>query len=115
MKRRKYLPLFIGGLWATALASVSAALAAPVTAADLTGKKICWDNGNVSTFLPGGKFSSNRSGNGTWAMTAGGVETHTEHWSGVSANFEKMPDGTFQQTGSGKSGKPWILTGRYCN
>jgi hypothetical protein len=69
-------------LWSLAttgstLASVllSPATAAPATAADLEGRKICC--GNISSFMPGGKYSSPAIGEGTWSMTAQGVELHT--------------------------------------
>jgi hypothetical protein len=71
-------------LWSLAttgstLASVllSPATAAPATAADLEGRKICWESGNISSFMPGGKYSSPAIGEGTWSMTAQGVELHT--------------------------------------
>jgi len=43
MKERKYLPLFIGGLSAIALAPASAEIIK--TDAGLAGKKICWSAG----------------------------------------------------------------------
>jgi len=95
------------------IALISSALGAFVTAADLSGKKICLDNGNINTYMPDGKFSSNRVGEGTWAVTANGVQIHAEHWSGLSA-IEKLPDGTFvirRMTGRGDR----QVAGKYCN
>jgi hypothetical protein len=52
------------------------ALARPVTVADLSGKTICWNDGDKQSYSPGGKFSSTRWGNGTWRVTAHGVQIH---------------------------------------
>ena len=66
----------------------------PVAANDLVGKKICWDNGNVGSYLAGGKYSSTMAGTGTWRATAVGIELHAEHYSGYQ-DVDKRPDGTF--------------------
>jgi len=81
----------------SALASVllSPAMAAPATAADLEGRTICWDSGNISSFMPGGKYSSPAIGDGTWSMTAQGVEIHTSYLSAI-LDIDKLPDGTFK-------------------
>ena len=78
-------------------------LAAPVTAAELTGKKICWDNGLISTFLPGGKYFSNMAGNGTWQVTSVGVEIHAEHYSGI-YEVDRQPDGSLKSANKHASG-----------
>jgi hypothetical protein len=70
------------------------ALAAPATTADLSGKKICWDNGNVGTYSAGGKYSSTMVGTGTWRVTSVGIELHTQGYSGYQ-DVDKRPDGTF--------------------
>jgi hypothetical protein len=88
------------------LAFVSTAMAKPATDADLKGKKICWSNGNISSFLSGGKYSSPLIGDGTWSVTANGVEIHAQRWSGM-LDVDKLPDGTFQ-SGVEKS------VGKYC-
>lgn len=79
---------------ASLLSLVSVAQAAPVTAADLSGKSICWDNGSASAHRHGGKYSNNMNGEGTWSMTAGGVHIHTDRYDYV-ATIQKLPDGTF--------------------
>jgi hypothetical protein len=71
------------------------AFAGSVTATELSGKKICWDDGLVATFLPDGKYHSNKSGEGTWRVTSVGVQLHTEHYSGL-YDIDKQPDGTFK-------------------
>jgi hypothetical protein len=76
------------------LALVSAALAAPVSSADLSGRSICWDNGSASSYGAGGAYSNSVSGHGTWSMTGGGVHIHTDRYDYV-ASIQKLPDGTF--------------------
>jgi hypothetical protein len=92
------------------LAFLSAALAAPVTAGDLSGKKICWSNGSVSAYGPGGKYSNNLSGDGTWAVIGRGVHVHTDRYDYL-ANIQKLPDGTFSAVIIGTDVK---TTGKYC-
>jgi predicted secreted protein len=92
------------------LAFFSSAWAATVTSADLSGKKICWDNGSVSTYNHGGKYSNNLSGEGTWSVTASGLQIHTERYDYV-AIVEKLPDGTFHAVVAAAGINS---TGRYC-
>ena len=93
------------------LAFVWSASAAPVTAADLSGKKICWDNGSASHYAPGGKYSNNLTGEGTWSMTGNGVHIHTERYDYVAA-IQKLPGGSFQAVVIGTDLKS---SGKYCN
>ena len=90
----------------SALGSIlsSAAMAEQATAADLEGRKICWDNGNTSSFLPDGKYSSPVIGDGTWSWTAKGVEIHTPDMS-VILDVDKLPDGTFKSNVEHSAGK----------
>jgi hypothetical protein len=106
---QRYLPL-LGVASVLSLAFFSAALAAAVTRADLSGKKICWNNGSASSYGSGGKYSNNLSGEGTWSVTAGGVHIHTERYDYL-ANVQKLPDGTFHATVIGTDMK---TTGAYC-
>jgi hypothetical protein len=92
------------------LALLSSASASPVTAADLSGKKICWNNGSASVYGHGGKYSNNLSGEGTWSVTAGGVHVHTDRYDFV-ATIQKLPDGSFQAVINGAGIKS---TGTYC-
>ena len=93
----------------SALASIvlSAAMATPVTLADIEGKKICWSSGNISSFIAGGKYSSPVIGDGTWSMTAHGVELHTDALSAI-MDIDKLPDGTFKS-------KLENAVGKYCD
>lgn len=43
----------------------SPALAAPVTDADLSGKKFCWNDGGTENYYPDGKYYSTHDGTGT--------------------------------------------------
>ncbi len=105
----KYLsPLGAASL--LSLAFVSAASAAPVTSADLSGKTICWDNGSASTYGRGGKYSNNLSGEGTWSLTAGGVRIHTDRYDYV-AVVQKRRDGTFHAVVAEMG---ITSTGKYC-
>jgi hypothetical protein len=95
--------LFIGPTLSSVLVSL-AAMATPATVADLEGKKICWDSGNVSSFMPEGKYSSPAIGDGTWSMTAQGVEIHTSYLSAI-LDIDKLPDGTFKSRLEKAAGK----------
>ncbi len=95
---------------ALSLVSLAAANAAPVTSADLSGKKICWNNGSVSSYGAGGKYSNNMTGNGTWSMAGGGVHIHTDRYDYM-ATMQKSGDGTFQAEIAAAHIKS---TGKYC-
>jgi hypothetical protein len=88
----------------------SGAPAAAVSATDLSGKKICWDNGSASSYGSGGHYSNNVSGEGTWAMTAGGVAIHTERYDYV-AVMQKLPNGSFRAEIAAAG---MTLNGKYC-
>ena len=82
----------------------SSAFASPVTAKDLSGRKICWDYGNISTFGRGGKYSSPLVGEGTSSVTSVGIQIATPRFTGI-MDIDKQPDGTFTshlEKGSGK-------------
>ena len=94
----------IGSAVAIFLVFTPPASAAQATTADLSGKKICWENGLVSTYFPGGKYYSTIAGNGTWRVTSIGIEVHAEHWSGY-FDADKKPDGTFYSGTERANGK----------
>jgi len=93
------------------VAVASAAAAAPVSSADLSGHSICWDNGSTSSYGRGGKYANTLSGEGTWAPTSGGFHIHTDRYDYVAA-IQKMPDGSFQAEVLGAGIK---TTGKYCH
>ena len=96
------LPLGIGIAFVSVL--LSPATAEMATTADLSGRKICWDNGNISSFFADGKYSSPVLGNGTWSATTKGVEIHADA-GGVLLDVDKQPDGTFKSRVEHASGK----------
>jgi hypothetical protein len=85
----------------------ASAFADPVTAKDLSGRKICWQDGLVGTFSPDGKYRSSLSGAGTWQVNSVGVQIRTEHYSGL-YDIDKQPDGTLKSLTRHSSG-------HYCN
>ena len=90
------------------------ALARPVTVADLSGKSICWNDGDKQTYSPGGKFSSTRWGEGTWRMTAHGVQIHA-HPGGNGLADIRFKHGAFSLTTYGKrNGLRHTATAKYC-
>jgi hypothetical protein len=96
----------IGSAVAISLVFTTSAFPTPVTTTDLSGKKICWDYGLISTFFPGGKYYANMAGNGTWRVTSVGVEIRAEHYNGI-YDIDQQPDGTLKSATKHSSG-------RYC-
>jgi hypothetical protein len=90
------------------------AFARPVAAADLSGKSICWNNGDKQTYSPGGKFTSTRWGEGTWRVTAHGVQIHA-HPGGNGLVDIRLRRGAFSLTTYGKrNGLRHTATANYC-
>jgi hypothetical protein len=83
----------LGLAFALSLSFVCCAVARPATTKDLAGRKICWDNGETSAFLPGGKYENSRHGSGTWKVTPTGLEIHSETFGGT-FQVEMRNDGT---------------------
>ncbi len=108
---RTRISLIAVGLGASLL-SLSPAIAAPVTNADLSGKKFCWNDGGTENYYADGKYSSSNDGKGTWAVTDKGVQISTDRISGL-ADMQKLSDGTFTATWL-VNGKPQTWTGHYC-
>jgi hypothetical protein len=104
MIAKAFLPFALGSFLASVL--LSPALADPATTADLSGRKICWDNGNISSFSADGKYSSQILGQGTWVATAKGVEIHTPD-EGVILDVDKQSDGTFKSKMERAAGRYW--------
>ena len=50
MTAKVLLSLATGSTFASVL--LSPVMATPATVADLEGRKICWDGGNISSFMP---------------------------------------------------------------
>jgi hypothetical protein len=65
----------------------------PVTANDISGKKICWDNGRWGLYALNGEFSNNRHGSigHKWSVPEPGVIKTGEYY----RQTEILPDGQF--------------------
>ena len=100
-------------LSAAALVYSAAALAAPVTKADLAGKKICWNDG-ITTFGKDGSFHSTRFSDGTWSLTGDQLVMRGTH-AGFTATITKQ-NGTFHVVGhvAGNPGELYGTRGKYC-
>ena len=67
-------PFIIGAVASgAALTGSMTALAAPVTAADLQGKKICWSDGGTPTYGENGAYDERGFGHGTWSLAEVGL------------------------------------------
>lgn len=45
----------------------------PVTADDISGKRVCWSNGRMSIFLADGQYKNDRGQHATWSVSQPGV------------------------------------------
>lgn len=63
----------------------------PVTANDLVGKKICWDDGGISMFAADGQFINKRGRRLVWLVTEPGVVKIGNGY----RQLEMLPDGSF--------------------
>lgn len=101
-------------VWGAALTGTIAAIAGPVTDADLRGKKICWNTGFISTYNKDGSFDGNRAGHGTWSLSGDLLTVNAEHSSGA-ANVSKDGDTFHSVRRASKSGQSVEAWGKYCN
>ena len=90
----------------------SPANATPVTNADLSGKKFCWNGGGTENYYADGRYVSSVDGVGTWTIERNGVLIKTDQIKGL-ANMQKLPQGKFTSTWT-VNGKPETWTGHYC-
>jgi hypothetical protein len=63
----------------------------PVTEADLSGKKVCWENGRVSTYAANFR-GSNESNNLSWSVLSPGLVKSGYKY----RQMEVFPDGHFE-------------------
>jgi hypothetical protein len=63
----------------------------PVTANDLVGKKICWDDSGTSMFGAGGQFTTKDGKHRLWFVTEPGVVKIGNNY----RQLEILPDGSF--------------------
>jgi hypothetical protein len=90
-----------------------AALASPVTDADLRGKTICWSYGGTrNTYGKDGSLDSNLVGKGTWSLVGDRITEHGDH--GVFSFTIEKQAGTLHMYGKSPGGG-WVdVTGSYC-
>jgi hypothetical protein len=90
----------LGLAFALSLGFVCCAVARPVTTEDLAGRTFCWDNGETSTYLPGGKYENSLHGSGAWKVTSKGLEINS-----VLFRVEMRDDGTIFDASYNVAGK----------
>jgi hypothetical protein len=98
----------------TVLVGSIAAIANPVTDADLRGKKICWNNGAAGSYNKDGSYDSNRIGHGTWRLA--GAQLTVIGSNGSVSNTITKDGSKFHEVARGsRSGKDIEVWGDYCN
>ena len=110
--RRRWRHSLAGACLGFALLSGSSAIATPVTRADLSDRKFCWNDGGTENYYADGAYVSTNDGKGTWSVTDKGVQITTNQISGL-ADMQKLEDGSFTATWL-VDGKPKTWTGHYC-
>jgi hypothetical protein len=88
------------------------ALATPVTAADLQGKKICWSDGGTPTYGENGAYDERGFGHGTWSLAGGRltvVATYGEYTGEITKD-----NGNFHISGR-INGHDLDVWGKYCD
>jgi hypothetical protein len=98
------------------VAYAAAALAAPVTKADLAGKKICWSDGGTPTYGKSGAYDEPTFGHGTWNLKGGklSVVTSNGNYTGAVTKENDMFHFSGRMTVGGSS-KDMDVSGKYCN
>ncbi len=91
----------------------SPANATPVSRADISGRKICWDSGDIETYSPDGKYGSKANGPGTWQFIAAGTVTVIANNWNWAWGIQKLADGSLVGDAS-QLGYSWHWTGHYC-
>ena len=75
----------------------------PVTESDLSGKKICWNNGWDATYAADGKYFSSRGNRSHWSVPSPGIVKIGNRYRQIAV----LPDGRFQRHWfAGRSTKP---------
>lgn len=84
----------------------------PVAAADIAGKKICWNNGRSATFAANGQYTNDRNQHSTWSIAQGGIL----HIGNDYTETIVLPDGRLQtHRFSGRHGGDKYGWGTVCN
>jgi hypothetical protein len=63
----------------------------PVTAKDISGKRICWNDGSWTQYAADGQFTNHRGAHRTWSVPDPGVI----HVGAGYREVEVLPDGRF--------------------
>ena len=95
-----------------ALSGSLAASAAPVTGADLQGKKICWSDGGTPTYGKNGAYDEKTFGHGTWRLAGGQLTVVASH--GQYAGAITKENGSFHLSGH-INGNVLEVWGKYCD
>lgn len=101
------LVLALGLIAGLSVAFGCGAVAKPVTAHDLAGRTICYNNGEKATYFPDGKYQSSMLGKGTWTIISSGVWLKAEQFNGI-LDFEIQPDKSISIPKAN-------MTGKYCS
>ena len=106
-------PFIIGTMaCGVALTGSMAGSAAPVTAADLRGKKICWSDGGTPTYGKNGACSEKTFGDGTWRLAGGRLTVVASH--GEYSGAISKENGSFHLSGH-INGNVLEVRGKYCD
>jgi hypothetical protein len=109
-------PVLIAATSMLALSLSPHVFARPVTPADLSGRKICWESDDLgsteSTYSANGAYTNTLFGNGTWNITANGVHVVATQGE-FTYNLDKGSGGIFKSTTT-YLGKTFEETGKYC-
>jgi hypothetical protein len=106
-------PFVIGAVaCAAALTGSMTALAAPVTNADLEGKKICWSDGGTPTYGKNGVYDESGFGHGTWNLAGGRLTVVASN--GEYAGAITKENGSFHISGR-INGQVLEASGKYCD
>lgn len=107
----KHAALLIGA--ATVSLLTAPADARPVTTADLAGKIICSDDGNVQAFSVDGKTANRQFADGRWSVGPNGFEVKANDVR-INVDFEIQPDGTYTAEYKDIGGTTHKSAGRAC-
>ena len=84
----------------------------PITANDISGKKICWNDGSWTQYAAGGQLSDEKGGHSKWSVSEPGVIRQGYK----DRQVELMPDGQFHMhILIGRLGRNVEYWGTVCN
>jgi hypothetical protein len=89
MIARRTLFGFVVALVSAHSTQIFAQAGRPVSAADLSGKTICWSDGTRSTYAANGQYTNNKGGHTVWSVPKPGIL----HAGSKERQAEVLPDG----------------------